>query len=157
MSTFNNLPTTRIGDIAEQWVILYLESIGYKLYWNTGHQSQPLDGIGYSGKTVRNLIEVKAKYPMANGQISIHENDLEVYEQAQIDEAREMIIMYVDHKNGHLRVTTTKRIRRSTKNRVLDEKENKWLIYFDDLVIRAKVPADVCERMNNISKTITKK
>ena len=91
---------------------------------------------------------------MANGQVSIHENDLEVYEKAQIDEAKEMIILYVDHKNRALNVTTTKRIRRSTQNRVWDEKEKKWLIYFNDLVKRAELPEEIAQEMWNISKKI---
>jgi hypothetical protein len=154
MSDFNKLPTTTIGNIAETWAKEYLESIGYQLYWNTGTQSQPWDGFGYSGSTVKNLIEVKAKYAMANGLVSIHENDLEVYEKDQIDEAKEMIILYVDHKNRALNVTTTKRIRRSTQNRVWDEKEKKWLIYFNDLVKRAELPESIAQEMWNISKKI---
>lgn len=154
MSEFSKLPTTTIGTIAESWAKEYLESIGYSLYWNTGTQSQPYDGIGFSGSTVKNLIEVKAKYAMSNGYVSIHENDLEVYEQAQIDEAKEMIILYVDHKNRALNVTTTKRIRRSSSGRVWDEKEKKWLIYFNDMVKRADLPEEIAESMWNISKTI---
>lgn len=154
---FRTLPTTKIGDIAEEYAKNYLESIGYKLYWNTGTQSQPFDGIGYSGQTVRNLIEVKAKYPTAAGLISIHENDLEKYEEAQIEEGKEMIIMYIDHKNAVLRITTTKRIRKSLQKRIWDEEEKKWLIYFNDLVIRAELPTELCEKMWEISKKIQKK
>lgn len=154
---FNQLPTTKIGDIAENYVKDFLEGIGYKLYWNTGTQSQPFDGIGYSGSTVRNLIEVKAKYPMLTGQVSIHENDLETYEACQMTEAKEMIICYVDHKYGKLRITTTKRIRRSTQARVWDDKEKKWLIYFNDLVERADIPSTVTQKMWEISKTIQNK
>lgn len=151
---FNNLPTTKIGTIAENYVKEYLESIGYKLYWNTNTQSSPFDGIGYSGATVKNLIEVKAKYPMKNGCVSIHENDLEVYEDLQIEEGKEMLIIYVDHKNKNILVTTTKRIRKSTKNRVWDHEEKKWLIYFDNLVIRAELPLHIAEQMWAVSRTI---
>lgn len=154
---FNELKTTKIGIIAENYVKSYLESIGYKLYWNTNTQSQPFDGIGYSGKTVKNLIEVKAKYPMYNGCVSIHENDLEAYEEIQIEESKEMLLIYVDHKNKQLLVTTTKRIRKSTKNRVWDNEEKKWLIYFDNLVKRAELPYHVAEEMWNVSKQIQRR
>ena len=153
---FNSLPTTKIGNIAENYVKTFLESIGYQLYWNTNTQSQIFDGIGFSGKTVKNLIEVKAKYPMYNGCVSIHENDLEKYEEAQISESKEMLLCYVDHKFRKLRVTTTKRIRKSTKNRVWDYEEMKWLIYYDDLIIRAEIPENIAQQMWQISKTIQK-
>lgn len=156
MTQFRNLTTTKIGDIAEAWAVEYLESNGYSIYWNTGHKSQIWDGIGFSGTTVRNLIEVKAKYPTEDGTFSIHENDLEKYEEWQINEGKQMIILYVDHKNKELKLSTTKMIRKNTIGKWFDAKEHKWLIFHKGYKVKAQVPDEVCERMWSLSKQIQK-
>lgn len=151
MSTFNDLPTTRKGNLAEAWLITYLESIGYSVYWNTGHQSQTFDGIAFSGQTVKNLIEAKEKSMTKHKSYSIHENDLIKYCQAELSENKLMLICYIDPSTKELNVTTTKRIKETTVIRHWDPKEKKYLLYFTGFTKKADLPDELCQQLINIS------
>ena len=151
MNDFQKLPSTIKGNTGESWVILYLESLGYKLLWETGHQSTPFDGIGYSGESVRNLFEVKINSMTKHKSYSIHENDIQVYCKAELSENKPMIILYVDPSTKELNVTTTKRIRETTVIRHFDRKEKKYLLYFTGFTKKADLPEELCQQLINIS------
>lgn len=148
-NNFQNLKTVQKGNLAEEYAVNFLEGIGYTLWWNTNNKATIYDGLGYSGAT-RNLFEVKTKTKTKYGTYSIHENDLIKYEQAELEENKKMIILYVDAKAGELNITTTKTIRDTVKLTQWDIKEKKTLIYFDGFKTKKKLPVDVCEMLNAV-------
>ncbi len=150
---FNQLKTTRKGNLAEQYVIDYLSNeLGYTLWWNQNDKSTIYDGSGYSGTTreQKNLFEVKLKSRTKYGSYSIHQNDLEKYKEEEKLENKQMIIIYVDPKHQELQFTTTKMIDKSTKMIVWDTEEKKNLVYFTSYKTKKKIETEFITKLNLI-------
>jgi hypothetical protein len=156
MTNFNDLYQTRIGTIAEEHVQSFLKDKKWKVYWQAGDYSHPFDGIAYD-KQKGYLIEVKAKYPGKYGDLSIHENDLEVYERHQRQENKQMLIFYVDHINKKLLFTTPSKIRSNIKSRWYDKVEKKTCIFFGGCKELEILPDQIANEMMALSNKITNK
>lgn len=147
---FHELTTTQRGDIGEQFAWDFLESIGYQVWPNRGTQSQIFDAFANSGTTVRNLVEVKVKYPTKFGTMSIHQNDLVKYLDQEKIESRQMIILYLDYINGDINVITPKSIVKNTVRITKEKEEHKNLVYFKGWNKRGEIPQEICNQIKSI-------
>jgi hypothetical protein len=151
---FNDLLTTRVGNLAEKEVRKFLLNNKFHIYWQGEDASHPFDGFVFKQNN-KHLVEVKAKYPTQMGHFSIHLNDLELYKKYEKEFGYKMIIFYVDFKSEVIYVTTTRSIEQNTKKKWYDEKEKKHLIYFNGLKELIKLNSDTAREMRELSKQIT--
>jgi len=162
MSNFQNLKTTKIGDIAEDYIYGWLLTGGTVkmnyVYSNYAIKSHPFDFICYSADSTNTkyLGDVKVKYPRYDGTMSIHAKDLDKYLFWSEKEGAKFILFYVNHKTGEIMATTPESILQHGV-KTWDAEEYKWLYYFKKWKQIDILPEDIRIKMNNISNQITNK